>query len=292
MGLGISAIQNFLELYNLGYLKNSNSVLDIGSQELHCTKNDVKILFEQAGLDSKIVDKYPNVDNWPNKPRCSAKYFYNSLGLESYNCIDINDQFNSINHDLNLPYNDNSKFNKYDVVTDYGSCEHVFNISECYKTVHNLTKPGGFIIIAQGTYKGNGYFLFDKSFFDGIAAANNYKVIYSSYIVMPGTKTQDGSSHQFHIPQSEYLFNTLNINMLSNVAIYNVMQKTSKDEFKIPYQHDFMNKYYNIAGFNRVYHKDPLSFSYLRSSKVSHDKIPFKTLLKIFIKRLSKKFYK
>ena len=70
MGLGLSAIQNFIELYNLGYLKNSNSILDIGSQELHCTKNDIKILFEQAGLDSKKIENYPNVDNWPNKPRC------------------------------------------------------------------------------------------------------------------------------------------------------------------------------------------------------------------------------
>ena len=35
MGLAIAAIQNTLELYNQGYLKNSKNVFDIGSQELH-----------------------------------------------------------------------------------------------------------------------------------------------------------------------------------------------------------------------------------------------------------------
>ena len=35
MGIGIAAIQNILELNNLGYFKNKNFVLEIGSQELH-----------------------------------------------------------------------------------------------------------------------------------------------------------------------------------------------------------------------------------------------------------------
>ena len=35
MGLGMAAIQNTLELYNLGYLKDSKSVMEIGSQEIH-----------------------------------------------------------------------------------------------------------------------------------------------------------------------------------------------------------------------------------------------------------------
>ena len=38
MGLGIAAVQNYLELYNLSYLKNSKSICDIGSQELHLKK--------------------------------------------------------------------------------------------------------------------------------------------------------------------------------------------------------------------------------------------------------------
>ena len=290
MGLGISAIQNILELHNLGYFNKSDSILDIGSQEIHIYKNDLKELYSYAGFDPSIIEQYPDIDNYPKKPRCSAKYFYKTLGFKNYNCIDINDEFESINHDLNKPFTDTSMYNKFDVVTDFGSCEHVFNIAECYKTVHNLTKPGGFIVIAQGTLKGNGYFLFDKPFFDGMAAANNYKVIYNSYIISTGTKTLEGSLHQFHIPQSYSLYEKLNFALIENASIYVVFQKQEDASFKIPYEHEFMNEYYNISGFNRMYFKDPLSYSYLKSSKVTTDEISFKALLKIFFKRLFSRF--
>ena len=46
MGLGIAAVQNTLELHNLGYFKNSKSVLEIGSQELQLKKEDLKQLFD------------------------------------------------------------------------------------------------------------------------------------------------------------------------------------------------------------------------------------------------------
>ena len=42
------------------------------------------------------------------------------LGIKEYTSIDINGEYNSIPYDLNEPFNDKSKFNKYDIVTDYG----------------------------------------------------------------------------------------------------------------------------------------------------------------------------
>ena len=49
MGLGLAAVQNTLELHNLGYLKNSKNIFEIGSQELHLKKEDLKQLFDNAG---------------------------------------------------------------------------------------------------------------------------------------------------------------------------------------------------------------------------------------------------
>ena len=72
MGLNIAAIQNTLELYNLGHLKNSKNVLEIGSQELHLKKADLKQLFDNAGLKSDLVDEYPS-NNWPEKTEMSSK---------------------------------------------------------------------------------------------------------------------------------------------------------------------------------------------------------------------------
>ena len=285
MGLAIAAVQNTLELYNLGYLKNSKSIIEIGSQELHLKKEDLKQLFDNAGLKGDLVDEYPNINIWPERPRCSAKYFYESLGIKEYQSIDINADYGATVHDLNKPFEDKSKFNKFDIVTDHGSCEHVFNIAECYRTMHNLAKPGGYIIIAQAVWKGNGYFKFDESFFEGIAAANNYKIIFNSYVFSNKDKTINGSHLQFHIPRNQKLLKVLDLSNIykkeGRLHIYGVLQKTNANEFKIPYQGKFMKEEYNIhGGFNRVYSKEPMGYTYVPSTTLKVEEAPFKLLIK------------
>tara|TARA_Y100000590_G_scaffold307044_1_gene346562 strand:+ start:1438 stop:2337 length:900 start_codon:yes stop_codon:yes gene_type:complete len=299
MGLSIAAIQNTLEMYNLGYFKNSSSVFEMGSQELHLKKNDLKELFEYACLKSDLVDSYPN-NNFPEQPRTPAKYFYQSLGFKEYQCMDLNGEHGAIKHDYNLPYEDKNKFNKFDLVTDHGACEHAFNIAECYKTMHNLTKPGGFIVVDQIFLDGNGYFLFDKSFFEGIAAANNYKIIFTSSVITTGTKTKNGSNHQFHIPLTKSLFKSLDLTKISNVGSYGVFQKQDNEKFQFPYQrmrsHErkYMDKTYNYPGFNRLYFKDPMGYSYIPSATITKtiEESSFKILVREFFKRLLKKILK
>ena len=169
-------------------LKDFKSVIEIGSQEIHIQKNDFKELIEIAGLDVNLVENIPNIKNWPFSPRASSKYLYEILGIKDYKSIDINGEHGAIAHDLNKPFNDTSMFNKFDIATDFGACEHVFNVVECYKTLHKLLKPGGYLIIDQAILKGNGYFKFDEAFFEGIAAANNYKIIFSSYVITTGNE--------------------------------------------------------------------------------------------------------
>tara|TARA_B100001996_G_scaffold382681_1_gene375219 strand:+ start:1757 stop:2641 length:885 start_codon:yes stop_codon:yes gene_type:complete len=289
MGVSIAAIQNTLELYNLGYLKKTKSIIEIGSQELIVKKNDLKEFFDYAGLESGLVDAYPNINNFPNKPRCSSKHFYKSLGINEYESIDINGEHGAIVYDLNKPFNDKTKFNKFDIVTDHGSSEHVFNTPEVFKTMHNLVKPGGLIIVSQQVLKGNGYFLFDRAFFEGIAAANKYKIIFASYMLAPGTQTKNGSNHQFHLPLSEHIFNSINFAKIENLNIYFVLQKQHDEEFKIPYQDNLMKETYNCVGFNRIYFKDPMSYSYIPAAKLTTEETPFKTLIKEFFRRLIKK---
>ena len=288
MGLGIAAVQNTLELHNLGHLKNSKNVFEIGSQELQLKKEDLKQLFDNAGLKSDLVDEYPS-NNWPEKPRCPARYFYESLDIKEYQSIDINADHGAIPHDLNKPFEDRSKFNKFDIVTDHGSCEHVFNIAECYRTMHNLAKPGGYIIIAQAVWKSNGYFKFDESFFEGIAAANNYKIIFNSYVLSTGDKTINGSDHQFHLPRNRELFNVLDFSKLEDLNIYGVLQKTKEDKFKIPYQNKLMREVYNISGgFNRAYLKESMGYTYIPASTLTVEEAPFRYLIKALIKKVKR----
>ena len=222
---------------------------------LSLDSNDFKELIEIAGLDVNLVENIPNIKNWPFSPRASSKYLYEILGIKDYKSIDIGGKHGAIVHDLNKPFNDTSMFNKFDIATDFGSCEHVFNVSECYKTLHKLLKPGGYLIIDQAILKGNGYFKFDEVFFEGIAAANNYKIIFSSYVITTGEKTKNGSYYQFHIPRNHKLLDVLDYSKLARLdkygelGIFAVMQKITDEEFKTPYQGTIYNDIHNISHF-------------------------------------------
>jgi SAM-dependent methyltransferase len=268
MGLGIAAVQNTLELSKLGLLEGINKIVEMGSQELHLTALDLEEMIKMAGLNNFQKNKFPDIDNWPNSPRCSAKSFYQFLGIKEYVSIDMNKEHGSISLDFNLPLEDTSLYPQFDLVTDYGACEHAFNIAETYRTMHRLCKPKGLIVIAQSLWGGNGYFLYDESFFDGIAAANNYKIIFNSYVIATGSKTPNGSDNQFHIPLNRDLLKTFDLSN-ANIGVYVVLQKQDKSDFKFPYQGQYLAKKQGHFGFNRIYHQNPLSSSFLPEAKIT-----------------------
>ena len=268
MGLGIAAVQNTLELSKLGLLEGTNKIVEMGSQELHLTALDLEEMIKMAGLNNFQKNKFPDIDNWPNSPRCSAKSFYQFLGIKEYVSIDMNKEHGSISLDFNLPLEDTSLYSQFDLVTDHGACEHAFNIAETYRTMHRLCKPNGLIVIAQSLWGGNGYFLYDESFFDGIAAANNYKIIFNSYVITTKSKTPNGSDNQFHIPLNRDLLKTIDLSK-ANIGVYVVLQKQDKSDFKFPYQGQYLAKKQGHFGFNRIYHQNPLSSSFLPEAKIT-----------------------
>ena len=286
MGLGIAQVISILELYKLGYLKDKSNVLDIGSQELHLKKNDLKNLCAQTKMDISKIDSYPDIDMYPSKPRCSSKYLWESLGIKEYNSIDINEEHGSLNHDLNLPFEKKDYFNKYDIVTDIGSCEHVFNVPEAYKTIHKITKPGGLIIIHQAKIGGNGYYQFDRFFFEGLAAANNYKVVASNYKFTLNERTKDGSTKQLRTPFNQDFLNIID-KKSALIGIEIVFQKQDDNEFRIPYQGSLMKIEYNNFGYNKIFHRDDLSYSFIPEYNLS--KISLRLIIKEFILRLKNK---
>lgn len=147
MGLSAATIEIFLELWRRDYLQNTNSVLEMGSQEVHVTKECFETLIQTAGVETYNQNKFANLAHWPGSPRLPAKVFYEMLGINDYVCMDLSGQYHAIKHDYNYPLENRDYYNRYDLVTDFGACEHCFNVGEAYRTVHRLCKPGGLIMI-------------------------------------------------------------------------------------------------------------------------------------------------
>lgn len=75
--------------------------------------------------------------------------------------------------DLNEPLKD--KINQYDTVIDFGTSEHVFNVSECLKNISKLCKINGNIIhsLPANNNCGHGFWQFSPELFFSIYSEKN-----------------------------------------------------------------------------------------------------------------------
>ncbi len=262
MGMSVSAIKLYLELHQRGLLDGYRSVIEMGSQELHLKQADFEQLLLMSGISGYQGNDFAPWA-WPSMPRCSSKPFFKLLGFSDYASIDLNQEHGSVGLDLNYPLEDRSLFCKYDLVTDHGCNEHAFNIAEAYRTMHRLCRSGGLIVIDQGVWHGNGYYLFDLSFFEGIAAANYYKVLFSGYVVSLKSTTQNGSNLQFHIPLSRDLLDAVDLTKVLSIGISYVFQKQSDADFKYPYQGSYLSHREGISGYALQFFPDPPARTYV-----------------------------
>ena len=96
---------------------NSHSVIELGSQTL------------TVGFKER-----PDIE--------TAEQFYKALGFERYEAIDT-DGTGTMNLDLNEVI---FSTDKYGLVTNNGTGEHVFNQAALLETMHNLCEPGGLML--------------------------------------------------------------------------------------------------------------------------------------------------
>lgn len=232
MGMSIGSVKAALELKRCGILDRIEDVFDMGGQELQLRYEDFVYLCKNAGLNPDSYE-FEKLRTFPNFPRCSTRHFWKLLGARSAVCSDINRQHDSIYIDLNQPLNDPTLEGKFDLVTDFGNNEHAFNVGEAYRTMHRLCRKGGLIWINQRVYGGNGFFCFDQSFFEGLAAANRYSVVYSAYVVTCGSEP---FTNQFHIPCSKDLLECFDYSRINPVGIAYIFRKIEDNEFSPYYQ--------------------------------------------------------
>jgi len=151
--------------------------------------------------------------------------------VEKVDYVDLNGEHGALTPDLNVPLTDQSLVGSYDLVTDQGTNEHVFNVAEAYRTMHRLAKVGGLLVNVQAVFRGNGYFLYDCSFFEGLAQANQYQILFASYIVTLPGEGDPGDLDEFHIPASADLLDVIDWSRVSNIGICYVFRKARDAEF-------------------------------------------------------------
>ena len=106
-----------------------------------------------------------------------AQLFFRAIvQVGSYASIDPGTPGSQYRFDLNLPVSIDQKF---DLVLNIGTAEHIFNVYQFFKTAHELTAPGG-LMMHSSPFTGwpdHGFFNFQPTFFFDLARANRYEIL-------------------------------------------------------------------------------------------------------------------
>jgi SAM-dependent methyltransferase len=144
-----------------------DNILTIGHQQLYLSQKQISQLAMRYGLniDTSAVLREEYVDT----------FFEMFLGAKIVMSLDYSDyQDSDIIHDMNYPI-DPSYHEKFDVVIDGGSLEHIFNFPVAVGNCMNMVKNGGsvFIFTAANNHTGHGFYQFSPELFFRIFQPEN-----------------------------------------------------------------------------------------------------------------------
>ncbi|KKN67207.1 hypothetical protein LCGC14_0463800 [marine sediment metagenome] len=117
-----------------------------------------------------------------------AKPMFEKMGFEHIS-IDLNGEDGAFKLDLGKKWKLWKKLcdisilfppSNFDIVTDFGTSEHVKNIYNCWFNKYNFCKTGGYIISENpktGNWKGHGHWYCTEEFYRNLAKAQGYEII-------------------------------------------------------------------------------------------------------------------
>jgi hypothetical protein len=191
MGIGRAATELLIKLRTAGYLGPQSAVIEVGAQQLagsfFSEPERITLLGEVFGVDRPSPFVRPSSElsdnpDWDILTAPFARELWHWLGFE-YAAVDIDGSPDSIPLDLNYDSVPVAARNKYNLVTNFGTTEHVPNQLNAFKIIHELTAPNGIMVHevpAQGMFN-HGMINYNFKFFWLLMRSNGYKFIHADF---------------------------------------------------------------------------------------------------------------
>ena len=109
----------------------------------------------------------------------SGKTLFKSLGFQTIQALDVSEfEGAEIIHDLNNPELPRNLHERFDVIIDHGTLEHVFHIPNALNNLFRMLKVGGRLIHASPTSNlvDHGFYMFSPTFFYDFYLTNNWEI--------------------------------------------------------------------------------------------------------------------
>jgi hypothetical protein len=184
--MGASTLPLLMALKRRGYIPNGSAVIEIGAQQLDESflgaTEDIAAtgrFFGITGPPPSFAWTGPRSDTNALAGAPLAREFWTWLGL-NYASIDIDGSPGSIPLDLNYDEVPAAFIGKYDVVTNFGTTEHVANQLQSFKIAHDLATPGGLMLHVLPASGGlnHGLVSYNPKFFWMLGRSNGYKIAF------------------------------------------------------------------------------------------------------------------
>lgn len=109
-------------------------------------------------------------------------YLFRSVGFDSVESIDANN-YEQATHILDFNEDVPDEFcERYDVIYEGGTLEHIFNLPQCLKNIYKMLKPGGIVIHAlpSNNHVDHGFYQFSPTLFYDYYSSNNWTILRSN----------------------------------------------------------------------------------------------------------------
>lgn len=130
-----------------------------------------KLNYPFVPLDTTTTDENTQ---FARSLHCSE--FMKMLGYDEWESIDAwPEEGAGIIHNLNDPV-PSHMHGRYDMIFDFGTTEHIFNVPQVLQNIHKMLKPSGSIvhILPSSGHMGHGFYQFCPSLFKTFYTSNKY----------------------------------------------------------------------------------------------------------------------
>lgn len=175
----------------------------------------------------------------------TTRHWYADLGIKRYVALDLNAKMGATIADLNKEV-DVKTLGQFDLVTNNGTGEHLFNQAMVFKNAHDLCKVGKVIlhIMPFSPWFNHGFFNYNPILFRDLAAANKYHWMFF-WITDRNREPVDLPTDYGEWPFVEkrpYKLHTYVTkgNWGTDLYIAVAWQKMSMDDFRVPLQGKYL----------------------------------------------------
>src|SRR4030095_15846469 len=215
-------------------LPHGGRLLHIGEPNWYGDVDPHALLEYAANLqDDPLYFKYNTIKKYidSGNPFAVAREFYDSIFSPSkVVSVDLNGSDSAIRQDLNKPLNLGDR--TFNVCVNHGTDEHVFNIVQVFRTMHEFTVDGG-LMIHEAPFTGwveHGFYCLQPTLFYDLAAAKNYEIVLVAIeaIDPPTIIRLESREHVIELAKADKIPN--------NSMLFVVYRKRGNPRFLIPLQ--------------------------------------------------------